>query len=408
MHKPSRILTFTILAISFMNGLLLEATCLATEAKPFSIKGSMCAATDDNWPMTITLVDIGSSLRGVDKNLVAIDIQGIPQNTKLVENISKMKLSGKCIKIALNAVIYKKKSFGYYGVFDSWDDQEYTKATVAQKKESPGNNLTENIEALLNEKRWSEAQHAADDLRKRMRQSDGVKWTIATNRAVSFLTGYEGCTKIENMASNETEVDNCYQFLMQNTWRDMNEYAKVFSPAYVEQLHQKRDIVQKKIDDKKQRKERDRAWQKEADELLSAAYEKATEESEYVVLKASCSICSLSEGKREIEKAIADEKSYSNKYGVINLSKMDNYKQQIMQIDQIVAENKKEYKKQTGKAFNASQCKSKKMTEDCEEGNQDKIYKQIALKMRDENLNQIQDQDKKSFMKNYLENKPSY
>lgn len=402
MLHPARLLTIT-----FISCLLLETSAFAGEAKPFSINGSMCAAGNDNWPMTITLVDIGSSLRGVDKNLGAIDIQGIPQNTKLEEDIKRMKSTGKCIKIALNAVIYKKKSFGYYGVFDSWDDEEYTKATVTQKKEAPGNYLTENIEALLNEKRWGEAKRAADDLQKRMRQSDGFKWPTATNRAIAFLTGYEGCTKKEETSTNEYEVDNCYQFLMQNTWRDMNESANVFSQAYVDQLHQKRDIVQKKIDDKKQKKDRNRAWQKEADDLLSAVYEKATESPEYVLLKSSCSICNLTETKKEIEKAIADEKSYSNKYGVINLSKMDKYKQQIMQIDQLVAEYKKDYKKQTGKAFNTTQCKSKKLTEDCDESKQDKFYKEIALRILDDKLNQVQDQEKKSYMTNYLNNKPS-
>jgi len=83
----------------------------------------------------------------------------------------------------------------------------------------------------------------------------------------------------------------------------------------------------------------------------------AFESHKYKVLEAGCSVCECIEGKKAAEAKIAQEKAYSSKYGTINLTKIDGYKQKIIYYDGLIAEKKKEYKDLTKKPFQLSLCK---------------------------------------------------
>ena len=60
---------------------------------------------------------------------------------------------------------------------------------------------------------------------------------------------------------------------------------------------------------------------------------------------------------RKAEARMAEERRYSNKYGTINLTLLDNYKQSIKRNDRYIARDKAAYKKLTKKSFNPNNCK---------------------------------------------------
>ena len=121
---------------------------------------------------------------------------------------------------------------------------------------------------------------------------------------------------------------------------------------------------------------------------------KASNAPEHLKRVSACNICEFLDEKRNLEEAIEHEKRYSKKYGVTNLSKIESYKQSIMQIDELIPQQKKEYKKYSGKTFDTAQCRNKKLIETCGE-NEDKLQKEIR-RIIEERINTISQDSNKS------------
>lgn len=143
-----------------------------------------------------------------------------------------------------------------------------------------------------------------------------------------------------------------------------------------------------------QREEESR-WEVRAKSAFSDAQELAFESKEYKSLESRCSICALIADRANSERRIAEEKRYSARYGAINLSKIDGYKQRIISCDNQIPELKKEYRKVTGSAFVPADCK--KVSLPCEDA-----LDELRFKLMDGYLEQENDIVKKIIWKDYF------
>ena len=101
---------------------------------------------------------------------------------------------------------------------------------------------------------------------------------------------------------------------------------------------------------------------------------------EYKALQITCNILKSIEKKNNCEASINREKKYSNKYGVVNLTKLNNMKQSIMNCDATIALESKRYRELTGRSFNSSNWQRKVKTCDKELVDLRKILEEGYLK----------------------------
>ncbi len=287
---------------------------------------------------------------------------------------------------------------------------------------------TRNIENVLRDQRWSDLDAAIKDYWRFQPDPFGVKQEEMKRdiRSVAdFLKQDEACREMEASA-DINDQQQCYQKAV-GKWNDMPKELP-FSRSFVDDLNSRKDRIKdrmavstlkihaKEIEEEEQRskkeeelraqREKERTWEQEADNLLRDAEEKALETPKYIVRLSERNICSNIADKSRIEQAIKQEKNYSEKYGVVNLSKIDRYKQAIMQIDYLSVENRRNYKKYTGKDFNNARCRNKKI--EAYDDELDKLQKEIVLRIVNDELNLIQDRDRRSHMIKYIETKQSF
>ncbi|SNB46955.1 hypothetical protein [Geobacter sp. DSM 9736] len=103
--------------------------------------------------------------------------------------------------------------------------------------------------------------------------------------------------------------------------------------------------------------ELERLRQQKAEKAYREANDWAEQNPEYLKPELSCEVCQAMVDKKENEEAIKKEKQYSAKYGVVNLSRIEDLKINIIRCDDIIKEKTSEYKKLTGVRFNFSMCK---------------------------------------------------
>jgi hypothetical protein len=280
---------------------------------------------------------------------------------------------------------------------------------------------TQNIESVLREERWNDLDAAIHDYWRFQPDPFGVnekdmKWKF--RRVADFLRQDEACKKM----SESTSIDDknaCYQEAFR-IWNRMPNPLP-FSKSFIDDLNDRNNNLkinafkmtrlidlqwQQQLDregDLKKQEKKEREWAQETDKLFADANVKARETSLFIVQSATCAICIRTVDKKNIEQAIREENKYGNKYGVVNLTKIDRYKQAIIQIDYTLADEKKEYKKVAGKLFDKARCKN--VTADTCNDDLDKLQKEIAFKIVNDKISKEQDQDKKSYMIKYIENK---
>jgi hypothetical protein len=118
--------------------------------------------------------------------------------------------------------------------------------------------------------------------------------------------------------------------------------------------------------------------------IYLTAQETAFENSSYKKAEIICTICGCIADKKESEIGIVRERQYSKKYGVTNLSVIDNYKRNIMSDDICIKENKAAYYKLTNHSFTSSLCKLDNSCEDDMENFRRKLMINIINKEPEE------------------------
>lgn len=275
------------------------------------------------------------------------------------------------------------------------------------------------IENILREQRWNELDAAVKSYveyniktEHKVEVESNIKW------AADFLKQYNSCNHIPSL--NTDESDSCYRKSL-DIWRKISGLP--FSRPFNDDLRSKanfawarlKEIQQKKSEEEKLQHDRETAlaeqrqkelgWEQVADNLRRDMSEKVSETPAYITQGSACIICGYIVEKKRLEEAIEDEKSYSNKYGVVNLSKIDRDKQYIIQIDQLMADKKKIYKKQTGNSFDTSQCSAIKL-ETCDD-QLSRLQKEITSRLIAEQVNLILEQDRKNYIRDYIGSKQS-
>ncbi len=281
---------------------------------------------------------------------------------------------------------------------------------------------TQNIENVLRDQRWNDLDSALQDYMRFNLNTLGenTKMVDSSNSVARFLKQDESCKKL-GASANINDKEHCYQEAIR-MWNHVPSPLP-FSQRFVDDLNDRKNRLvsniqeiqhekylheqesRKQEEELKKQKESEWQWGQEADKLLRDADERSLETPEYIVQGSSCNICGYIVEKKRLEKVIEEEKSYSNKYGVVNLGKIDRDKQYIIQIDQILADKKKIYKKHAGKNFDTSQCRTTKL-ETCDD-KLGKLQKEITSRLVAEQLSLIQEQDKKNYMTKYISDKQS-
>ena len=103
--------------------------------------------------------------------------------------------------------------------------------------------------------------------------------------------------------------------------------------------------------------------------------------------------------KRDYEKNIAEEQKYSEKYGVLNLRKMEQYKQGIMRADNALKVGLPIYKKENKKKFTIAECKN------IAESYKDYLDKATQEFMRKHFIESLRayDEEKRNYILKYIE-----
>jgi len=151
-----------------------------------------------------------------------------------------------------------------------------------------------------------------------------------------------------------------------------NKKMVIVTTIYNDEIEKQRYVQFKKdLEDKVRKEELEKRaeLEKQRNELAEITYREAIEWAEnnieYLKYEINCEICQAITYKKESEEAIKKEKQYANKYGVVNLSRIEDYKVGIIASDNLIKERSAEYRKLTKTKFNLSACG--KTSINCEE-----------------------------------------
>jgi len=210
----------------------------------------------------------------------------------------------------------------------------------------------------------------------------------ATTNIVSFIKAYDVCEKLINDPDFFRNPHQCYSDIVNYRNKILNNISLPFSRNLVDKtnemfstlrtwrhLEAKRKTEYNEIDriNKNKLTERARA-------VFFAAQESAFENLSYRKAEIICLACGCIADKKASEIGIARERQYSKKYGVTNLSVIDNYKRNIMSNDACIKENKAAYYKLTNHSFTTLLCKSENSCEDTTENLRRKLMRDIIDK----------------------------
>lgn len=141
--------------------------------------------------------------------------------------------------------------------------------------------------------------------------------------------------------------------------KQMSKITEIYnSELYIKiEEDRKQKLVDKLKKEEQENKEiAENKRQKEAEEKYIAANSWAENNIEYAKPKIVCEICQAVNTKKEYEEYIKKEKQYASKYGVVNLSTIEEFKVGIIGCDNLIREKNVEYKNITGNKFNFSAC----------------------------------------------------
>lgn len=142
-----------------------------------------------------------------------------------------------------------------------------------------------------------------------------------------------------------------------------NKQMSIITETYNTEIAKQNELSRKQVLDKQIQKEESEKRtiiegerQKKAEAIYRSAVEWASNNSEYKEPEITCEICQSLENKKEHEEAITKEKSYSRKYGVVNLSSIEESKVGIIRCDDLIREKSIEYRTITNTKFTSTSC----------------------------------------------------
>lgn len=226
--------------------------------------------------------------------------------------------------------------------------------------------VKEELEKNIFKKDWVAVDKIVSSLSLTEKQNETLKEDAVY--VSSFLKGYSLCSQLTAAGSEQKEKRDCILNLFKNRENSRPKGGLHFSRALVDdfnkELRMARDEVKflnrviASTEEKRSEDQRHDIARIEAvaESTYREARQKAEETVEYKSTESACSICSCLEQNVLSEQAISEEKKYSKKYGVINLSKIDSIKQSIMLCDSTIREQRTTYFKITKKKFDKKQC----------------------------------------------------
>ncbi|MBI5205087.1 MAG: hypothetical protein HZA11_09235 [Nitrospirae bacterium] len=256
------------------------------------------------------------------------------------------------------------------------------------------------LEKLIKEGDWRGAYVVINNLPSKTEEQseDKKELSESSQNIINFLEEWYRCRPYDN-GQGRKEALRCYISMGDSTKKALPQ--KFFSPDFIKELNKKTEYVMLRIEEipkelqkekeernaklaekqkKKEAEEQEKQRQKDrpikeeiAQKIFSNVQEKAFESIEYKTAEITCNICSCMTGIKQAEYKITEEKIYAKKYGTINLSKIDGYKQGIIHCNGIIKDNKVEYKEITKKNFNTSDCK--KIQYPCEDSVEELRFK---------------------------------
>jgi hypothetical protein len=244
------------------------------------------------------------------------------------------------------------------------------------------------LEPLMLQREWKTVYKIMSDLPDDQSDPGAAEVRFMVHKARNIIDGCYRCEKLKISSTDTSEYIGCYKKVIEYDWNNLPSTLP-FSKEFVDELNNKialytqslnapqeenseeADAIQAQINENALRLEKEREEEKQAEQNLIderkkeqddedryiKAQEKAFNSYEYKEAGLSCSICEAIKNNKKSEERIAEERKYSAKYGTLNLSFIDNCKQNIKHRDHFIAEQKVEYKKLTQKAFNISLCK---------------------------------------------------
>jgi hypothetical protein len=193
-----------------------------------------------------------------------------------------------------------------------------------------------NIEATIIQRDWEKVTLLTTEIKK-LYKIDKDMFDYQLSRVKLFLTNYDSCLLLLDSSESITKYKQTGYY-----YASLANLKEVyFTQDFMEYLYS----IAIKIDTKVAEIE------KQNQEKIQKIEEAALEE------KIAGNLCNLINRKKYYEEAIIREKEYSEKYGVINLSKIDEYKQEIIQIDAAIIKYSQLYKEKYGKEFNIDEWK---------------------------------------------------
>lgn len=275
------------------------------------------------------------------------------------------------------------------------------------------------LEKLMKEGDWKSVYAVINNLPSKTETQIEYKKELSesSQNIITFLEEYYRCRPYDN-GQGRKEALSCYISIIDSTKKALPQ--KFFSSTFTKELSKKTEYVKQRIEEipkelqkeKEQRNEKlsEKQKKKEAEEqekqrqidrpvkesiaqkIFFDAQEKAFESIEYKTAEITCNICSCLEGVKQAEYKITEEKAYAKKYGTLNLTKIDGYKQGIINCNGIIKNSKVEYKEITKKNFNTSDCK--KMQYPCED-----FVDNLRFKIIEKFIDAEPDEDIKSLAK---------
>ncbi len=284
-----------------------------------------------------------------------------------------------------------------------------------------GQNPIDELEQSITAKDWSAVykllnELPASDFKERAQQS--------VPPIVNFIRDYDSCVGMANTPGQEQDAMGfCKNVLNRLKYMPRKVF---FSPSFVAELNKiplsARDTIVKiqnelaqrrkneelafelrqKEEEKKEQEQKEKialqnAALEENNKLWDKADKMALESVEYQTQNIMCNMCEQINERETSLKGMALEEKYSQKYGVMNLSLLDSYKQNIKNDDLGIASLKKAYREVTHRNFNANICK--KVSADCfgtledlEKKLDDQNYKALKQesKLKSNDKNQVQ------------------
>ncbi len=239
-----------------------------------------------------------------------------------------------------------------------------TAATSAEIKQK----LTE-IEHQVITKNWQAAYSLIDSLPDQNQQQRDAKAKIrhAAQAINNFIDQLDKCDQLLHNGSDVNQTTDCYRSAVRDQERIPRKLP--FSKELIDDLNLKIEAMNQNIrqvnanmktliQDAHAKEEQKGKWEQEGREKYYQLEDKVANDKEYRIISLLCELCEAKRQKKDYESKLKEEQKYSERYGVVNLSKMEQYKQGIMRADTAMRTDAPLFQTATHRQFTTDECKT--------------------------------------------------